>query len=504
MSQPPDDRPMPDQVPAAPLRRLATGVPHLDTILGGGLVRGSSYIVQGQPGAGKTILANQISFARAAEGGRTLYLSLLAESFSQLFGFLRSLDFFDLSQVPDHIYYESIYSEARERGLESLVKQIRREVRERRPDIVVIDGLFAVSEAAGSDVSSHEFRRFVSALSALASRSDLSLVMLTNSARAADAPEYTMVDGWIELGDEFVQERVRRTLIVHKHRGGPVLRGKHEYRIDATGLSVFPRLEALASREPPEGAPTRRLPTGIEALDEIVHGGLPERSSTVILGPSGTGKTTIGLQYLAASTLEEKGLLFGFYESPDRLIEKAAGVGIDLRGLFERGILRAIWQAPYENLIDEVGQRIVDEVRTHGARRVVIDGINALRRPLVNAPRLQGFLRALNDLLKAEGATTIYTREVPQLFFPETLAVDELSGLIDNTVLLHYALDGNAVRRRLAVLKVRDSDFDHRSREFRIDGSGLNFDPPDDRWTLEGAATSGAVPRGGPGGGGPF
>ena len=91
---------------------------------------------------------------------------------------------------------------------------------------------------------------------------------------------------------------------------------------------------------------------------------------------------------------------------------------------------------------------------------------------------------------------------MPQLFFPETLAVDELSGLIDNTVLLHYALDGNAVRRRLAVLKVRDSDFDHRSREFRIDGTGLNFDPPDDRWTLEGTATSGAVPRGGPGGGG--
>ena len=502
MSHSPDESLAPARNPSAPLPRLATGVPHLDTILGGGLVRGSSYIVQGQPGAGKTIMANQMCFARAAEGGRALYLSLLAESFTQLFGFLRSLDFFDPAQMPERIYYESVYAEVREEGLESLVKQIRREVRERKPDIVVIDGLFAVSEAAGSDVSSHEFRRFVSALSALASRSGLTLLMLTNSARAADAPEYTMVDGWIELGDEFVQERARRTLIVHKHRGGPILRGKHEYRIDDAGLTVFPRLETLASREAPEGAPTRRLTTGIEALDEIVGGGLPERSSTVILGPSGTGKTTIGLQYLAASTPEEKGLLFGFYESPDRLIEKAAGVGIDLRDLAERGILRTVWQAPYENLIDEVGQRIVGEVRAHGAKRVVIDGVNALRRPLVNAPRLQGFLRALNDLLKAEGATTIYTREVPQLFFPEALAVDELSGLIDNTVLLHYALDGNAVRRRLAVLKVRDSDFDHRSREFRINGAGLNFDPPDDRWTLEGAATSGAVPRGGPGGGG--
>ena len=477
------------------LQRMETGVPGLDRLLGGGFVRGSSYILQGAPGAGKTILANQVCHERARRGERALYLTLLSESFAQMFAFLEPLEFFDLAHVPDQVFYASAYATLRDDGLSALTRMIQREVRARKPGVVVLDGLYAAGERGGE--SEHAFRRFINELSTLAAASGFTLLLLTNANRKPSSPEYTMVDGWIELEDEVINERARRRVVVHKHRGGPVLRGRHDYVIRDSGLTMFPRLETIASREPFAGAPTGRLSSGVAALDAMMHGGIPERSSTVVLGPTGSGKTTIGLQFLSGSTPDEPGLLFGFYETPDRLVRKAREIGIDLPDLVDRGAVRIEWLPPFENHIDELGQRVVDAAAAIGAKRVVVDGINALRRPVTNSVRLHAFLRAFNDMLKVGGATSLFTREVPQLFFPEALAVDELSGLIDNTLFLHYALDGNVVRRRATLIKVRDSDFDHLSREFEITGGGLAFSRSDGGARLDGTTTSATVVQSG-------
>lgn len=301
-----------------------------------------------------------------------------------------------------------------------------------------------------------------------------------------------MVDGWIELQDELRTERALRTLIIHKPRGSAFLRGRHEYKIDDDGLPVFPRLETQVSHIPVPGTSTDRLPTGIEALDDMIGGGISERSSTVVLGPTGNGKTTVAMQFLGECTPEERVLMFGFYETPDRLARKAASVGVDLGALQRSGAVDVVWQPPLENLIDDLGQGIVGAVRRTGARRVVIDGINALQRPPTFPGRIHAFLRALDDILRGEGATTIYTREVPQLFFPEALAIEELSGTIDNTIILHYTLDGNAVRRRVSVLKIRDSDFDHISQEFEVTAGGIALRSVDGHDSLA-ATTAGAT-----------
>lgn len=466
----------------ARLTRINTGIAGLDTILGGGMVRGSAYIMQGPPGAGKTIMANQMCFERARNGENSMFMTLLAESYDRMFSNMRSFSFFEPEYIPEGVYYSSVYATVRDEGLNALVRLVFNELRRRKPTLLVIDGLFAARDSIENPNATNEFRLFVHELAQQAALANATILILTNQSREPSSPEYTMVDGWIELQDEVRGERSLRSLIVHKQRGGPMLRGRHEYRIAGDGVDVFPRLETLSSRVPTVGASMERVSTGIDALDKMLGGGIPEHSSTVVLGPTGSGKTTFCMQFLGESTPERPGLLFGFYETPDRLYRKAASVGVDLEGLVDSGAVEIMWQPPLENLIDDLGQRILEAVRRKKAKRVVIDGINAFKRPLTYPGRLHSFLRALNDVLKNEKATTVFTREVPQLFFPEALAVEELSGTIDNTILMHYTLDGNVVRRRTTMLKVRDSDFDHVSQEFEVTSEGIVFTlPPADQ-----------------------
>ena len=456
------------------LRRMATGISRLDDLLGGGLVRGSSYIVQGPPGAGKTILANQACFERARHGERALYLSVLSESFGQMFAFLEAMSFFDRTRIPDKVYYTSVYAALRDGGLPRIVRLVHDEVRRHRPSLVVLDGLYVAGET--SKDQEEAFRRFVNELGALGTMAGASLLLLTNASRRPSSPEYTMVDGWIELSDDLLDDgQAQRSIVVHKHRGGPILRGRHDYVIRPDGITVFPRLEALTLGSPDAEPPDRRLRSGIAALDRMTAGGLPAASSSVVAGPTGTGKTTMGLQFLAAASPDCPALFVGFYEPPERLRRKASRIGLDLGALEAAGALSFLWQPPHGILIDEIGQHVLDAVAKTGARRVVVDGMNALRRPEANGSRLPAFLRAFNDLLKARGATTLFTREVPQLFFPEALGIDELSGVIDNTILLHYAIDGPEVGRRATILKLRDGDFDHASRAYTITDRGLEF-----------------------------
>src|SRR5690606_25118747 len=156
------------------------------------------------------------------------------------------------------------------------------------------------------------------------------LLLLTNQGRGAAAPEHTMVDGWLQLRDELHGARSVRTLLVHKQRGAPYLRGRHEFRISDKGVSVYPRAEALLTRVPAPTAPTERVPTGVASFDHMIGGGYPSCSATLLVGPTGAGKTTLGLQFLSSCTREETGLLFGFYETPARIRAKAQSLGINL------------------------------------------------------------------------------------------------------------------------------------------------------------------------------
>lgn len=455
------------------IERFSTGVDGLDQILCGGLLRGSAYIVQGPPGAGKTILANQFCFFHVRGGGRALYMSLLAESHERMIAYVSALSFYEPSAVPQALQYVSGYGTLERDGLPGLLKLMQHEIKRHRATAVVLDGVFV----AQSNTSEGEFRKFVHELQGIANFSDATLVMLTHQSRPSGSPEHTMVDGWLELCDEIKGFRSYRTVQVKKHRGSAMIRGKHPFRITGRGLEVFPRIESTLTEAPMNSPSVARVPTGLRRLDELTGGGFPAASATLMLGPTGAGKTTLGLHFLSRATPEEPAVMLGLYESPVLLQSKARAIGLDVEAACKSGALTILWRPPSENLVDELAWKLVEQARSIKAKRIFVDGVVALRDNLIHAERLPYILNATNAYLRELGATVLYTSEIRDMHSPDVLPTDEVSVIVENVLLLTYLRREQALRRSLSIIKLRESDFDPRATEFHVTDKGLAFGP---------------------------
>jgi circadian clock protein KaiC len=301
-----------------PRDRLPTGITGLDTVLQGGLLRRGVYMLQGKPGAGKTILANQLCFHHAAQGGKVLYVTLLTETHERMLFNLEQLGFFDPTMIPERLSYVSAYSFLEESGLKGLTEMLRREARLRHASLIVVDGLVAAEETADTE---KDFKKFIHELQIHANLLGCTILLLSSEAAGPIGPEHTMVDGVLEVADNRVNGRSERELEVKKFRGSSYLRGGHVFQITPAGIEVFPRIEALL-QDPPhdDNCTSERVSTGVPALDEVLHGGLRCASSTVIFGPTGSAKTSLGLHFLSECSAQEPGLLFGFYEPPPRVL----------------------------------------------------------------------------------------------------------------------------------------------------------------------------------------
>jgi circadian clock protein KaiC len=307
------------------LARLSSGVPGLDRVLGGGLFDGGVYIVEGMPGAGKTILANQIGFHQVKAGRRVIYITLLAESHARLLQHLQSLTFFDPAVIPDRLTYVSGFRVLEEGGLQALLDLVRKEMRAQNATLVVLDGFAAVGETAATD---RDFKKFVHELQVYASLASCTFFLLSSgsgSDQRVVAPVHTMVDGLIRLSDHVFGARAQRELHVQKFRGSRYLRGVHSFEISDDGIAIYPRLESF-SADLADASGNERLSTGIAGLDKVMTGGLRRGSTTMLLGPTGVGKTLFGYRFLSCSRPNEKGVLFSFYETSKAAIAKADGI----------------------------------------------------------------------------------------------------------------------------------------------------------------------------------
>ena len=198
--------------PGHSAERRPTGIEGLDRILEGGLLVAGVYIVQGPPGAGKTILANQTCFNHAATGGHAVYVTLLAESHSRMFAHLRRMAFFDESAIPDRVYYIGGYSALEADGLDALVTLIRGAIQKHKATLLVVDGLISAQESSPSD---RDFKKFLHEIQTLADLTGCTVLLLTNAQRArASFPEHTMVDGVLHLTDELSELRPLRHIRV--------------------------------------------------------------------------------------------------------------------------------------------------------------------------------------------------------------------------------------------------------------------------------------------------
>jgi len=459
----------------AAIDRLLSGVGGLDTILGDGFLKGGLYIVQGTPGTGKTTLANQICFNHVATGGRALYVTLLAEYHARMMQHMSGMSFFDASKIPNHVSYISGFGPLRQEGYRGLRDLLRREIMAHKATVMVLDG-FATAQRRGSE--EQDFNEFVHELQGITVATGCTVFLLTSSEGTGNAPEYTMVDGILELSDRLYGWSAQSGLQVVKLRGADYLRGRHAYRITGDGLAVYPQIEAvLAEPSRPDAGGDETIPSGVDRLDAMLGGGVPAASTTMVMGPSGVGKTTLGLQFLSRCSEAEPGLLFGFYETPARIGAKAGKVCQPLRGLLANGVVEVLWHPPTDGLLDAYGEQLLEAVRRRGVRRLLIDGLGAFQSAVVEPGRMGHYLNALMNELRVLGVTTVYTLEVPDIIGPNIRApIGDLSSLAENLVLMRYIELRSRLYRLISVLKVRDGDFDPSLYEYVTSSRGLRIE----------------------------
>jgi circadian clock protein KaiC len=460
-----------DPVPA--LVRLPSGISSLDDILHGGFLEGGVYILQGSPGAGKTVLANEICFRHASSGGRAAYVTLLAEMHTRLLQHLRPMAFFNESVIPESLYYVSAFHTLEGDGLKGLIDVLRREIKGQRANLLVVDGLVAAQESAPSD---REFKKFINELQAHASASGCTVLLLTSGLLRAISAEHTMVDGVFELEDQLFEFRTERSLMVRKFRGSGFLRGRHSFRISDAGVKFFPRVEAVfASASRPDVISDARISVGIPGIDRMLLGGLPAATTTGLIGASGIGKTTFGLHFLSESSPAEPGLMFGFFETPARLCLKAKHLGLHMTAAVERGDVEILWQPQRENVLDELAHRLIEAVRKRKVKRLLIDGLGGFLESATSPQRISRFFSCLTNELRALGATTVFTMEVPEITGPVARVPSTgVSALLENMIFLRFVERGSSLHRLISVHKVRDSGHDPSLREFFITDRGVH------------------------------
>jgi circadian clock protein KaiC len=451
-----------------------TGVPGMDVLLGGGLSRGAAVLVVGAPGSGKTTIAGQMAFAAARAGRRVLILTALSEPSTKLLAHLRTFTFFDDELIGDSLRVLSL-EQFLPQGLGVTADELRDLARRAGASLVVLDGFRGLG---GTALDPGEARHFLYRLgTALAFQGATTLI--TSEAEPRDAalfPEATTADVLIGIHYGLLGMRHRRLIEAVKVRGGAPLPGLHALALGRTGAIVHPRLETrLAGPVAPPGA-TQRAATGLVELDGLLGGGLPGRTTTLLLGSPGTGKTLVGLHFaLAGVEAGEPVLYLSFRETAEDLRRAMAAFTLGPRlteALASGESLTFLRSAPVELDPDAEADRLIRALEETGARRLVIDSISELEEAVADggdARRLRNYLTALNEVLRTRGVTALILREASRLISSQLEAtVDGLAMLSDNVLLLQQLTTVGTLRRVLSILKMRFSAHDVQMREFEI------------------------------------
>ena len=453
---------------------IPTGVPGLDTVLGGGLMEGGLYLVEGIAGAGKTIMSSQICFEQVRAGKKVLYVTLIAESHIKLMQHLQRMSFYDESMVSRSLLFISGYQELLRDGMTGFLALIARALRDHRPAFMVLDGFRTAREFSETELT---LAKFIHELNALVSTTRCTTLLLAPMSGNLPQAEHTLVDGLFELNLFTTGMRRSREIEIHKLRGAHHLLGRHFVNISGDGMRVFPRLEAVESqREAEPMSLTQRFRFGIPSFDQMLFGGLVRGSTTLLIGASGAGKTLLSLKFLEEGARNnEHCMYFGFYEAPARLIGKADGVHIPLQKWVDKKLLEIVWHPAMELSLDELAHDLLARVVKHKVSRLVIDGVDGLRSAALRQERFTLFLNALTHKLRELNVTTLLTEELPFQGSGEHPALARASAMTENVIVFRYVEVAARQHRLISVMKMRESDYDSSIREFVISSQGIDI-----------------------------
>lgn len=451
------------------IRKLPSGVPGFDEVLGGGIPECSFNMIAGSPGTGKTTMAEQIMFANATPERPALHFTVLGEPPLKMLRYQQQFGFFDLSRVGKDIHFMNLSEEVLERDFDAVFDRIVSEVEKANPSIVVVDSFRTVMKGSESPGGNElDLQHFVQRLALRLTSWEATTFLLGEYGESESrSPVFTVADGVFWLSNDIERNATVRKLRVTKVRGQAPLSGMHTMRITSAGVEVFPR----QTYRPGAGKRrnfTTRLLTGVTALDEMMSGGIPAGDSILVSGPTGAGKTIIGTQFIAAGVnAGECAVIAVFEEHPETYIARAQSLGFDVRDMMARGKLGIMYLRPLDLSVDETLREIEDRVKALGATRVVIDSLTGFEIALAPSYRQdfhESFYRLLQSLTEMN-ITVLSTLEAAEGTDYLRFSPYNISFLSDDIVAMRYIELEGQLRTVLGVIKMRGSEH---SRELRL------------------------------------
>jgi circadian clock protein KaiC len=455
------------------IRMLPSGVPGLDVVLGGGLPEYSFNLIAGDPGAGKTTLAQQILFSRATVEQPALYFTVLGEPPLKMLRHMQQYSFFDQDRLGSAIHFVNLSAEAMEQDLGTVLKRILAEVNEIHPALVVVDSFRTVARAK----SEAELQEFVQRLALHLTGWQATTFLIGEYSRTESRtnPLFTVADGILWLSQHVDRNACMRRLQVMKLRAGAPMAGLHTFVMSADGVRVFPRLRPRTDT-PIRLAGKKRASTGLAALDTMMNGGIPAGQVALFVGSSGAGKSLFARQFIAAGAeAGERGVIVVFEEHEGEYLARADEFGPKLKNAIERRLVEVVCLRPLDLTSDEALAVVRDAVDRTGARRLAIDSLSGFE--LVLSPSYRDdFREALFRVVNAFtglGVTVMMTENLVQSATEFDLSPHITEFLADVIVLLRYVELEGRLEKVLAVVKMRSSRHDTAVRRYTVDDSGV-------------------------------
>jgi len=476
--------------------RVSTGIKGLDDVLNGGFPQGHFFLIEGEPGTGKTTLGLQFLMQGARKGEKSLYVTL-SESKREIEKVARShrwslegVTIFEFTPTEDSLRPEDQYSafHPSEVEFQDTTQNILREVERVQPTRVVLDSLSEIRLLARDSL---RYRRQVLALKHFFTNRNCTVLLLDDRTSGAEDLQLQSIAHGVLLLEKVYREygKIRRRVQVSKLRGSSYREGYHDYAIETGGVVVCPRLVAAEHRSAAvEGFVSSRIPE----LDGLWHGGIDRGSSTLLLGPAGSGKSSIAMSYaIAAAERGENVAIFLFEEWVRLACKRAAALNLDPGPYLDTGKLAIEQIDPAELSPGEFIQRVRDCVEKHGARLVVIDSLNGYLNAMPGEHHLAIQMHELLAYLNQRGVVTILVLAQSGMMGAAMTSPVDLSYLADNVMMLRYFEAAGRVRKAISVVKKRSGEHEDTIRELQMRGGRIIVGEPlaEFRGVLTGAPT---------------
>lgn len=457
--------------------RIKTGLKNLDAVLMGGLPPHAVTVFGGSPGSGKTILSQQICFANATPQRPAVIFNTLSEPTPKTLRYLRPFSFFREDAIGKSVHFVDLGSIMRTKGLAPALQLMMSHVRRIKPAFVVVDSFKVFDELSTSREDLRKFTYEV-AISLMAWECTSFLIGEFGPKDIESNPLFSIVDGIVVLSTRESGGEQQRFLQVMKMRGTGHSREHHAMSITSKGMDVYaPRVTIRRSPEPAgRRAPRRRL--GIAGVDSLLGAGIPSGSSILISGASGTGKTLFALEsvYRGAKDLNEKGLLFTFDETPDRLLATGRDLGWNLDREIKRGMLKIVHIPQADIIVEENMLTIEDQITAFGAQRVAIDSVSVFFYKITALQELRERMYQLATIVQRAGAVGLFTNDVAfGTSRVSRFGVEET--IVDGIIVLTMSDEELETKSFLQVYKLRNTKHRRGRHVLTVGRGGLHVTP---------------------------